>query len=438
MQGTTRSTANAITAMEAPAVARSLPIPGLIKRNTCYLAAAQACVGIGNQMMPTLGALMVVHLTGAEALAGAATAILGGCRLLSAYPTGYVTDTYGRKAGLYLGLLLCFLGSFVIGLAMVEHSAATFFLGVVVFGLGVGAIQQLRLAAADMYPPHRRAEGLGYVLTGSLLGAMGGPVLISVAQNTAPGLGLDPATLAWWLVPPLLLPSAALVFLIRPDPKEIAAHLERYYPGLTRRAPPPAAQASGSLVSFLHYYPRLVAFVTSTAVYGNMTTMMAMNAIALSHHGHGLPAISLSVAIHIVGMFGLSLPLGRLADRVGRRAIMLLGIVLAATGGCLVPLAAEYWAVTLGTFLVGLGWSCINVTAVAVIADTTGPAERGRAVGTNDTLNGIASISLPLLAGPLIAVAGIGSLAVLSVSLMLVPLVLLLRLRETSPGRYAH
>src|SRR3954454_24464799 len=106
MQGTTRAVADAATSDQAPARATSTTIPGFIKRNTCYLAAAQACVGIGNQMMPTLGALMVVHLTGAPALAGAATSILGGCRLLSAYPTGYVTDTFGRKAGLFLGLVL--------------------------------------------------------------------------------------------------------------------------------------------------------------------------------------------------------------------------------------------------------------------------------------------------------------------------------------------
>jgi MFS family permease len=85
-----------------------------------------------------------------------------------------------------------------------------------------------------------------------------------------------------------------------------------------------------------------------------------------------------------------------------------------------------------------VGWSCSNVAAVALIADTTGPAERGRAIGTNDTLNGVASISLPLLAGPLVAVAGIGALAVVSVGLMIVPIAMLLHLRETSPGRYAH
>src|SRR3954449_4002619 len=206
-------------------------IPGFIKRNTLYLAAAQACVGIGNQMMPTLGALTVVHLTGTEAFVGVATAILGGCRLLSSYPTGYVTDKYGRKAGLFLGLVLCLVGSLMMGVAVVQQAVGAFFLGVVVFGLGVGAVQQLRLAAADMYPPSRRAEGLGYVLTGSLIGAFGGPLLIGIAQATAPGLGIAPEALAWLLVPLVLIPTGVLVFFVRPDPKEIAAHLDQYYPG---------------------------------------------------------------------------------------------------------------------------------------------------------------------------------------------------------------
>src|SRR2546429_5749559 len=50
-------------------------------------------------------------------------------------------------------------------------------------------------------PPNRRAEGLGYVLTGSLIGAAGGPLVITTAQGTGPALGLDPAAFAWLLVP---------------------------------------------------------------------------------------------------------------------------------------------------------------------------------------------------------------------------------------------
>jgi hypothetical protein len=57
-------------------------------------------------------------------------------------------------------------------------------------------------------------------------------------------------------------------------------------------------------------------------------------------------------------------------------------------------------------------------------------------LGVNDALTAIASIGLPLLAGPLVALAGLESLAIASVGLLLVPLILLLRLHEPSPGNY--
>src|SRR5215831_17121584 len=127
-------------------VTRPRTIPAVIKRNTLLLATAQAFVGVGNQMVPALG--------------GLATSILGGCRFLVAYPAGHVADTYGRRAGLLAGLLLSLVGAIAVGLALMQHAFLAFLGGLVLFGLGVGAGQQLRLAAADLYPPSRRAEGL--------------------------------------------------------------------------------------------------------------------------------------------------------------------------------------------------------------------------------------------------------------------------------------
>ena len=86
----------------------------------------------------------------------------------------------------------------------------------------------------------------------------------------------------------------------------------------------------------------------------------------------------------------------------------------------------------------GLGWSCGNVAIVPLIADTTPPLARGRAIGLNDSIGGAASISLPLLAGPFVELVGLPALAGVSAALMIVPLLMLLRLREPAPGRYAH
>ncbi|MEK7353014.1 MAG: MFS transporter [Chloroflexota bacterium] len=415
----------------------SIRIPPLIKRNTVYFAIAQAFVGMGTQMTPTLGAIMVARLLGSASLAGIGTSILGVGRFLIAYPVGKINDTYGRKVGMILGLSLSLVASLIIGLSMSLVSFPLFLVGMVIFGLGVGAGGQLRVAAADMYPPARRAEGLGYVLTGSLVGALGGPGLISAAQASSHRFGVEPLALAWMLVPLVILPSILLVFRVRPDPKEIAAHLDRYYPGYQPLAENDAGvNAKVGLFTFFQHYPKLTAFVANFAVQGNMAMMMAMTSLTLSRHGHSLTSISLSVAIHVIGMFGFSLPLGRLTDRVGRRLVSIVGLALAGAGSLLVPATGSYWPITAGLFLVGLGWSCVNVAATTLIADTTGPLERARAIGANDTFSSVSTILFPLLAGPLVEFLGFRFLGFLGAAMMLPPFVLLLKLRERSPGVY--
>jgi MFS family permease len=439
--------------------APDVAIPTLIKRNTALLAAAQAFVGTGSQLVPTLGALMVERLTGATILAGLASSLLSVARLLIAYPVGWLTDTYGRRAGLLAGLVLSLVGAVAIGLAMVWLSFPLFLAGLLVFGLGIGAGQQLRTAAADMYPPARRAEGLGYVLTGSLVGALGGPLLINTAQGWAVAVGVDPMALAWLLVPAVLVPSMVFVLLIRPDPKEIAANLSRYYPSYVAPVGPVApvvpvasdgrdsrvatgVETAGPETVGVHpwlAHPALRAgLLASAAAQGIMAMMMAMTPLVLAHHGHALPAISLAVALHVIGMFGFSLPLGRLADRFGRRVVMLAGLATISLGSLVVPITPAYAPVTLGLFLVGVGWSCVNVAVTALVADAFPAAARGRAVGVLDGTGAVASIVLPLAGGPLAQVAGHGSLAVLALALALVPVVLALRLVEPRPGQYGR
>ena len=101
------------------------------------------------------------------------------------------------------------------------------------------------------------------------------------------------------------------------------------------------------------------------------------------------------------------MPLGSLTDGSGRRAVMFPGGFVATVGALLVVFTTDYATITLGTFLVGLGWSAVNVATTVVIADRTRPTERGRAIGLNDTLSAIANTVIPLIVGPLVAAAGL-------------------------------
>ncbi|MQG77047.1 MAG: MFS transporter [SAR202 cluster bacterium] len=412
------------------------PIPPLIKRNTMYLASSQAFTGAGGQMVPTLAPLLVTQMIGSAALAGIGTSITGLSRLIIAYPIGRLTDTYGRKSGVILGLLLVGLGASITGIAAMLEYFPVFLLGILVMGLGTGAVQQLRVAATDMFPPNRRAEGLGYVLTGSLVGAMIGPVLIRTAEAISDTVDIEPIALAWFFVPFAVVISLAMVMRVRPDPKEIAANLVDYYPDYTPPEIPQMPAGKVGILYFLNHYPKLTAFVSMFCVQGNMNMMMTMTALALRRHDFSLSAISLSVAIHVMGMFGLSLPLGRLADRVGRRNVMLLGLVLASAGSWFVVATPSYTVITTGTFLVGLGWSCVNIAATALYADTTSPSERGRVIGANDTFTAAAAISMPLVGGVVVEYMGMSVLGIFGMALMVPALLFLLKLREPSPGVY--
>lgn len=422
----------------AASAKRAAAIPVVIRRNTLLLAASQAFVGTGNQMVPTLGAIIVVKLLGSASFAGVGTSILGVSRFIVAYPVGKITDTYGRKAGVVAGLIVGMAGAVVIGLSVVLASFALFLLGMLIFGMGVGAAQQLRVAAADMYPTRLRGRGLGMVLTGSLVGALGGPLLIKVAQSLSGSAGIDATALAWILAPAFILPGLFLVLQVRPDPKQIAANLSEYYPGEKASAPASAApgQPTGGFFTYVRHYPKLSAFTSMFAVQGTMGMLMAMTPLVLSHHGHGLGVISVAVTIHVIGMFGFSLPLGRLCDGIGRRPVLLAGLLIGAAGGILMPVTAIYWVITTGIFLVGLGWSCVNVASSALIVDTTGPQERGRAIGANDTFSAASGVVLPLVGGLVAQYVGLAAIGVLAVAITAPPVFLVLRLREPSPGRY--
>src|SRR5512146_1176496 len=83
------------------------------------------------------------------------------------------------------------------------------------------------------------------------------------------------------------------------------------------------------------------------------------------------------------------------------------GAIMAGTGSMLVPTSPLYIVITLGTFLVGLGWSAVYVAATALISDVSSPEQRGRAIGVNDTFSYIPGIVLPMVAGPLAAALGL-------------------------------
>jgi MFS family permease len=297
-------------------------------------------------------------------------------------------------------------------------------IGMLVFGMGMNAAQQLRVAATDMFPPQLRAQALGYVALGSLVGLLVSPLMVGGAEALALRTGQDPLALPWLMLPVLIIGGMLVVIGVRPDPKEIGMNLAHYYPGYTPAKPSGVPGAKFSASDMLRDGPTRLAIVANCSGQGNMSIVMVLTSLVLHHHGHSLTAIAVSHMFHSAGMFGFTVWLGKLADRFGRTSVMMPGVATTLIGAGLVTFTPAYWSVTLGTFLVGLGWAASNVAATALIADNAPTEHRGRAIGFNDSCAGGISVVTAIITGPLIEWYGLPGAGIAAVLVAAIPLLM--------------
>jgi MFS family permease len=398
-------------------------VPPIIKRNMTLFALSQCFTGAGMSFAFGLGPLMVIALTGSSSLAGLSVGLIGLSRFLVSYPVGKITDTFGRKPGILFGLTLALIGALITGSSIPFGSFAVLVGGMLVFGMGMNGAQQLRVAATDMFPPNRRAQALGYIAMGSLVGLVVSPAVINTAERLSTYIGRDPLGLPWMMLPILIVPGMIIISFIRPDPKEIGMNLERYYPNYV--APPrhAATELTDFKASTLLRDPQLrLAIVSNCAGQGNMSIVMVLTSLVLHHHGHSLTDIALAHSFHSAGMFAFTIPLGKLCDRIGREQVMMPGVGTALIGAALVAFTGEFWSVTAGTFLVGLGWAASNVAATATIADRFATQQRGRAIGVNESFAGGTAVAMALVTGPLVEYSGLPATGLVAVLIALPPL----------------
>ncbi len=412
--------------MHKPVVGLTGGIPPLIKRNTLLLALSQSFIGAAAQLAYGIGPLMVIAVTGSASLAGLTVGLFGVSRFLVSYPTGKITDTFGRKPGILFGQGITIVGSFITGFAMLAHSAAGLAIGMLLFTMGVSAAQQLRVAATDMYPPRMRGLALGFVATGSLIGIALSPLVMGIAEIVSQRTGHAAIGLPWLMLPVLIAGGMLLVRFVRPDPKEIGQNLERYY--LDYVPPPKPAGGQGAEFSawqLLKSAPTRLAIVSNAAGQGNMAIVMVLTSLVLAHHGHSLTAIAFSHMFHAAGMFAFTIPLGWAADRIGREWVMYPGVAVTLLGALFVALGEGFAAITVGTFLVGLGWCAANVASTALIADHADTAHRGRAIGVSETGAGAMTLLAAVVTGPLIECASLPAAGIAAALIAIVPLVML-------------
>jgi MFS family permease len=121
------------------------------------------------------------------------------------------------------------------------------------------------------------------------------------------------------------------------------------------------------------------------------------------------------------------LPAGVVADRVGKRRIMLVGLVGMSAGVFLSSTADAYGTLVVGQAVAGIGGSTFHPTGMSIISDVETGTTEGKAMGVFGFGGALGTLAAPLLVGGLAAVAGWevalggGALLGLAVTLAVVP-----------------
>jgi MFS family permease len=384
-----------------------------IRRNTVLLAATLTCLSGMVQLAVAVATVTLVLVTGIEGILGLGPAIFLTAGALAALPAGRLMDRHGRVPVLAGGCVAGIVGCLVTALGTGVESAPIVVLGFALVGIAQGTILLARAAAADMYPPARRARGISYVLFGALFGAALGPL---VFRPLLAGKELDTHALIvpWLAAAGIMVVGLVLVLMVRPDPRTIARQLHFDAGGSND-------ETSAPLREIIARPGVLSALVAAIASFGGMVSVMNLSGYVVIDHGHHQTDVFTVISLHIVGMYALVLFVGPLIDRIGRRPGQIAGLLLMAVSTLLLAgLDSVLW-MSVSLFLLGLGWNIFYVAAVTELADRALPAERGKLIGFTDGLSSFTAVVLVLLGGLAYSAFGVEALGLAATAFVALP-----------------
>jgi MFS family permease len=356
------------------------PVPVSQFRRLAVLIAVNFVDMIGFMVVLPLLPFYALKLHASPETIGRLIASFSIAQLLAAPVWGRVSDRYGRRPALLIGLSASALAYVVFGLAA---SVWLLFLSRLVQGAGGGTTGVAQAYVADTVVPSDRARALGWLSAATSAGVMVGPAIGSFAARFgqaapgmfAAGLCLINVFFAWkWLPESHKEPAVATIRRPIWHPAWIAL----------RHPTTPISRL-------------LWIYGVGMLAFASMTSVMALYLGA----EFGIDETTIGYIFLYVGILSFvmrSLLLGPIVDRIGETWAMRIGTVLLVLGLALYPLPRDLWTLALVIPLVPIGTALLFPATTSLMSRNSEPGELGTTMGVAQTFAGLARVGAPLLA----------------------------------------
>lgn len=351
-----------------------------------------SCVDmIGFAIVLPLLPYYALHLQATPEQIGLIIASFSVAQLLFAPIWGRVSDRYGRRPVLIIGLTASAMAYVVFAFA---DTLWLLLLSRLVQGAGGGTTAVGQAYVADTIRPADRARALGWLSAASSLGVMLGPVIGSLAARwgqVAPGL----------VAATLCVANAVYAWRNLPESRE---HHE------TPAARRPVWRAAWEVVR--HPDRPVSRFM---AIYGvGMLAFSSMTAILSLYleQEFGITEQTIGYFFLYLGALSLvmrSLLLGPIIARIGETGAMRVGTITLMVGLILFPSTRNLWVLAGIIPLVPIGTALLFPATTSLMSRASDRREVGLTMGTAQTFAGMARVVAPLMATSAFQRFGAGS-----------------------------
>lgn len=326
--------------------------------------------------------LYVASLGGTPADNGLTTLAAAGTAVLSRMFIGALADRVGRRPVMVIGGVISIIAPI---LYTVAHTIPVVLIGSALRGIGIAAFTTgFQALLADLAPPERRGEVLGWGGNSMALAALVGPLAgdwITMHQGFPMAFGA--AALAGAL-------CALASVMIREPSRE------------ARRAiSTPPLQGLQETLALRNVRAGIAAVSPMGMAFGAMVTFWPLVA-----QQYQLKTIGAFYSVYALGQLAVQTLAGRLSDRIGRGRVMLPGMLLTGLAFASIPLAQSDAASLLVAFACGAGLGIARPAIDALVLDGVPITLRGTAVAVEFTLNDVWIGLGSALLGPLASAAG--------------------------------